>query len=363
MEKNKYYYDVSDDLAVYPDCWALFAWSGRNTGKTYSALRYCIENRKRFIFVKRTIEDVKLILSGSGKIGTKISQFGADFSPFKALNRDLNYNIRAFGIYKGYIGGFWRCSLENEPVGDPVGYVLPLNAVAKVKGFDLSDCDLIIFDEFIPNQWDRVDKQEGKQLLDLYMTVARDREHRGREPLRLIGLANPTDINCPIFQELEIADAAADMAARGTEYREERGILLHQIMMGMDFRQAEEDMPALRAMIGTAWREAALGDGFAYNATDMIRRINLKGFRCLLEIIYRRKHWYIYQKDALFYCCSSQGQPVNGSYDLSKDTDVKRFFREWQIDLREEYTEGNFLFQTYTMYDVIINYRKFFKDL
>ena len=59
--KTNYYYDIADDLAAAPDCWALFAWSGRNTGKTYSSLRYMLEGKHKFIFLKRTIEDVKLI--------------------------------------------------------------------------------------------------------------------------------------------------------------------------------------------------------------------------------------------------------------------------------------------------------------
>lgn len=358
---KKYYYDIKDDLKKNPDCWAYWIWSGRNTGKTYSALSYMLETGARFVYIKRTIEDVKLILSGSGKIGQKIAQYGADFSPFKALNRDKGTNVRAFGIYKGYIGGFWHCDEKNEPILDPVGYIIPLNAISKVKGFDLSDCDYIIFDEFIPSAWERVDKAEGKQLLDIYMTISRDREHRGRGPLRLIGLANPTEINCPIFQELEIADDAAEMVSRHEEYRKTRGMLMHQIRMGKDFQAKEEEMPALKAMTGTAWHDAATGEGFAYNDTAMIGRQSLKNARCELEIIYRQKHWYIYRNAEKLYCCKSPGMASLGIYDLNRDAEARAFYRDHQIDLRQEYIDGKMTFQTYTMYDVIINFKKFFK--
>lgn len=357
---ERYYYNVADDLAAAPDCWALFAWSGRNTGKTYSALKYMLDTGSRFIFLKRTIEDVKLILAGSGKIGTKISQYGADLSPFKAINRDTGSNVRAFGIYKGYLGGFWNCNEKNEPEGQPIGYILALNAISKVKGFDLSECDYLIFDEFIPSPWERADRQEGKQLLDLYMTVSRDREHRGRAPLKLIGLANPTEINCPVFQELEIADQAAEMVKRGEEYRTVRGIRLHAIQMCDDFQENEENMAALQAMEGTAWHDMTTGDGFAYNDFNMIRTLPLKGFRCMAEIKYRRFKWYLYQRGAMYYLCSSRGNPLNGSYDLNTDQDARSFYLEWQLDLKAEYIAGNVSFQTYTMFDVIINYKKFF---
>ena len=363
MEMNKYYYDIKNDIRDFPDCWAYFIWSGRNTGKTYSTLSYMLETGSRFIFLKRTIEDVKLILSGSGKIGTKVSQYGADFSPFKAINRDKGTRIRAFGLYKGYIGGFWECDDQNQPILDPIGYIVALNAVSKVKGFDLSDCDYLIFDEFIPQNWERVDKEEGKQLLDLYMTVSRDREHRGRPPLKLICLANPTNVNCPIFQELEIADDASYMAIQGHEYYQTRGMLLHNIRMGNDFRDKEESMPALLALQGTRWHDAALGEGFAYQDMTMIRKINLKGYRCMIKILYRKYEWYIYQNGPLWYCCTSKGDPLDGAYDLNTDADVRRFFQNWQIELKQTFSEGLLYFKTYTMYDVIINFRKFFKNI
>lgn len=358
---SNYYYNLTDDLRKYPDAWAYFIWSGRNTGKTYSTLCHMLDTHSKFLFVKRCVEDVKLILSGSGKIGQKISQYGADFSPFKAINRDRNTNIRAFSIYKGYVGGFWMCDEKNSPIGDPLGYVVPLNAVSKIKGFDLSECDFIVFDEFIPSAWERIDRSEGKQLLDLYMTVARDREHRGKTPLKLVCLANPADINCPVMQELEIADTASEMSIAGTEYRYIRGMLLHQLVMGSDFVQTETEMPIIQAMQDTAWRAMTLGEGFAYNEMSMIKRLSIKGFKCMFEVIYRKHHWYIYMREGLWQVCSSRNEPSEGVYDLNKDADIRRFFLEVQIDLKEDYIEGHVMFETYTMYDVIINYRKFFK--
>lgn len=356
----KYYFDIKDDLTKYPDCWLYAVWSGRNTGKTYSTLKFLYEEKHKFIFLKRTIEDVKLILSGSGKVGTKLSQYGADMSPFKAINRDTGSNVRAFGIYKGYLGGFWECNEKNEPLFDPIGYILALNGISKVKGFDLSECDYIVFDEFIPSPWERADRNEGKQLLDLYMTVSRDREHRGKPPLKIIMLANPTEINCPVFQELEVADDAAVMDKAGEEYKVVRGMLLHNIRMGQEFQETEEHMPALAAMAGTAWHDMTVGSGFSYNDLNMIGKANMKGFRCILEIIYRRFRWYAYQKDGKYYICKARGNPRDGSFDLNRDQEARRFWLEYGIDLRCEYIDGNVWFETYTMFDVIVNYKKFF---
>ena len=52
--KNNYYYNIKDDIEKYPDAWAVFAWSGRSTGKTYSTLKYMLDEGRRFIFLKRS---------------------------------------------------------------------------------------------------------------------------------------------------------------------------------------------------------------------------------------------------------------------------------------------------------------------
>lgn len=195
------------------------------------------------------------------------------------------------------------------------------------------------------------------------MTVARDREHRGKEPLKLIGLANPTEINCPVFQELEIADAAADMDAHGQEYRVERGILMHRIQMGEEFREQESRMMVFQAMEGTAWKAMSAGEKFAYNDTGMVDRSSLKGFRCVISVKYRSQDWYIYQKDEFYYVCDSKGDPRDGRYNLNSDRDIRAYFREFFMELKWAYVDGYVKFQRYTMYDVLINFKKFFPNV
>ena len=62
-----YYYNVADDVSKYPDAWLICTVGGRNTGKTYGALKDCYVKKRTFIFGKRTIEDVDLLCAGSGK--------------------------------------------------------------------------------------------------------------------------------------------------------------------------------------------------------------------------------------------------------------------------------------------------------
>lgn len=349
--KSNFYYSIRDDIEKYPDAWNYNIYSGRGTGKTYGTLSWCLDEQLKFIFLKRTKEDVELLMSGNGK-----------FSPFKSINRDRGTNIKPISLYKGYVGGFWDHDGQDKPGGEMLGYLIDLNAVSKVKGFDLWECPVMIFDEFIPQPWERINTKEGTALLDLYMTISRDREQRGFPALKLICLANPTSINNPWFNAIRVTDAAVEMEVSGDEYWYDRGILLHKLKMSEEFNKSQQNMKILQAMKGTEWADMTTGAGFIYDDMSNVGKRSLKGFRCMIELIYRRDHWYIYQNDAGdWYCCRSRATPALGMFDLSKDNDQRKFYAEYQIDLRQECTDGRMMFQSYEMYNIIVNFRRYFK--
>lgn len=361
MSNKDYYFSVDYDIRSNKSAWCVIAIGGRNTGKTYSSLKSCVVNDRKFVFLKRTIEDVDLLCAGSGTIGTKVNEYGIDLSPFKSLNRDMRWNIKAFSIKKG-LGGFWKCNKQGEPEGAPIGYLLSLNAVTKYKGFDLSECDWLIFDEFIPQPWDRINRKEGEQLLDLYKTIARDREHRGKDPLKLVCLANATSISNPVMNILEVTDIVAEMQNRGEEKRmlDDRGILIHIIKDHPEFYKKEKDSMLYKSMGQTAWGQMAFENKFAYNDLSNIGRTSLKGYKPVCAVSYKHDNYYIYMKEGQYYMCRSRHDSDN-IYNLNRENDQKLFFSEYVFELREACIEGKMLFETYTMYDLIINYKKFFK--
>lgn len=360
MTKN-YYYNITDDLTRANDIWCYIIVGGRNTGKTYSTLKYSYENKKKFVFLKRTMDDVDLLCAGSGRIGQHATEFGVDLSPFKSLNRDLGCNVKAFSIKKG-LGGFWECDIEGNPIGTPIGYLLALNAVQKYKGFDLSDCSMIIFDEFIPQPWERVNKKEGEQLMDLYKTVGRDREHRGLDALKLICLANATNVSNPVMNVLEVTNKVVNMQLikHPLYIDNERGILIHMIYDNEAFQEKEAQSSVYRAMKDTNWGRMALSNEFAYDDLSNVGRQNLKGYTCRCRFIYKHKQYFVYQKDGLLYIGKQQSTHFRKDYNLDTDNGQKLFFVEQVLYIRNKCIDERVVFQEYTIYDLVINYKKFF---
>ena len=360
MTKSKIYYDIADDLRRYPAAWCYVIVGGRNTGKTYGGLAYHLNNHLKHVFVKRTNRDVNLLCAGNS-LGEKAPEYEVDLSPYKSINRDFNVNIKAFKIDEG-IGGFYRCDEEGNARGNPEGYLLSLSAIHKYKGFDLSDCSSIIFDEFIPQPWERVSRSEGEQIMELYKTVARDRTLRGKEELKLMCFANAVNVFNYTTEVLEITDIIANMSIKKQEelYLDDRGIFIRILQTSAEMMEAEKKTGIYRAMGGTAWGRMAFSNEFAYNDFSNIRKMSLKGYQPLVELTYKGKKLYIYNNESGFYMCQSK-QPCKQRYDLDKEMEQRLFFYDWQITLLTACIEGRMLFESYSMYDLIVNYKKRFK--
>ena len=348
------YYHFEDDLNKYPNAWCYVVWSKRGPGKTYSSLKYAYEQKIPIIYMKRTIDDVNLICSNAGN-----AEF--DPSPYVPINRDHGYNIKPVLIKDG-LGGFYNFNADNEPEGKPVSYVLAASAIKKFKGFEFG-CDWILFDEFIPQLGERISRKEGELLLDLYMTVSRDRQKRGKKPLKLVLFANAEEISTPITNTLEIVDSMADMCASGQShlYDDQRDIMLHHITNEEVPILEEEKEGIYKAMTGTSWGAKTFEGTFANNDFSNVKANTLKGKTPFIHIHYKNKDYYVYmdKNKGTYYMCYSKGKCLF-DYDLNKENHQKKFWIEHQAYLRDATIEGNMLYQKYTMYDLVINFKKFF---
>lgn len=300
------------------------------------------------------------------KDGVKENKFAVDLSPFAPINRDRGTNIRAFSIPDvASLGAFYPCDDGNVPKGSAVGYIAALNGVTKFKGFDLSECDWMIFDEFIPASWERISRKEGDQLMNLYRTVARDREHRGRPPLKVMFLANAEEISNPIFNTLELTDVVADMQIQGEHerYIKERGIVIVRVQASKEFIDKEASSKIYAAMDGTAWASMSLGNNFAYNDFTAVKHVDLKKYSCFCKFKHNRKQYYLYHNESNWYVtkrCNGKLQNVD-SYDLAREMDAERFYYNVVYDVRAEAIEGRMLFESFSLYDLFTNYKKFYK--
>ena len=351
------YYHFAKDLQDYPEAGCYVVWSRRGPGKTYSFLRYCIDNELFFIYMKRTNDDVELLCTGADNPDLK-----ADLDPFVPLNRDFNWHIKPKLIKKG-IAAFYDTNEEGAPVGVPLGVCISMSRVKSAKGFDLSKASFICFDEFIPQSTEIVRRKEGEAFADFVMTAIRDKVKRGQR-LQLVLFANAEEISTPLTNAFELVDDMAELAwsGRSHHFNKDRRILLHHITqkeIPLTKEELQSDMFVM--MKGTAWAQKAFFGDFANNDFSNVKKLSLKNMNCIHKVHYKNKDYYIYRRyDGLHYMCSSKGNFQN-EWNLNKENDQKLFWIEVGQELRVCCIEDQMKFERYSMYDLIMNYKQFFK--
>ena len=250
-----------------------FLYGGRGTGKTYSCLSSRIDKLEtKFILMRRTQSEIDLMCDAKGKEGV---------NPYKVINRDFKVDIFVKKINKN-IGGFYKTTESGDLL---IGYAVALSTIASVRGFDFSDVDEIIFDEFVPEKHVKKIKNEGTAFFNAYETVNRNRELFGESPVRCFFLANSNNIYNPIIVESGLIAKAEQMLRRGKNISviKEKNALIY-FLEDNGISDIKRETALYRLTKGTQYERMALGNEFVYNDFSLIEYQNLKNYRPLIGI-------------------------------------------------------------------------------
>lgn len=216
MENTKIDTSIFLDVRTYmePDInWYIFI-GGRGIGKTYSALDWLQED-DGMLYVRNQADEIKMCATPDG-------------NPFKKLNKDKGYTydfLPSKGIHK-ITSLTTNTESPEEMIEVQRGMAVSLATAGKFKGFDFSDINRIVWDEFIPDPDLMVRFDEGQSFLRFYETVNRNREIIGEPPVPVVMLSNATNLASNALYALGIADEVEMMVRRGISRRtiKNRGI-------------------------------------------------------------------------------------------------------------------------------------------
>lgn len=302
----------------------LFVVGGRGTGKTYTALKTVKEDGTKFFFMRRTQAQADLISK-------------PEFSPFKALNTDLGWDVGIRSISK-YNGAFYDNAEEG---GLPIGYTGALSTMSNVRGFDSHDVQLLIYDEFIPERHERPIKNEGAALLNAYETINRNRELQGKKPLQMLCMANANDLSNPIFLELGLVSKAERMKRKGQEVSidQRRGIGIF-MLSNSPISGAKKETALYRLTTGSEFERMALENDFAERNYSDVKHRPLQEYRPEVAVgelcIYSHK-----TTGRLYVSTHVSGSPPTYT---AGEQDLKRFRRSWGWIYQEDMA-GNIDFE------------------
>lgn len=178
-----------------------FITGSRSVGKSTGWAIYCVldflENGHKFIYVRRTKDEVLL---------TAPTFFG---NAVPIINAHTDYKIKSVEYSKQKY--FVVYEEDGEETKVECGMVIPLSLEQKYKSADLSDYFNVIYDEFIAKNTSQylgsaqTPDREYKACLSLYQTIDRGIDRPYRNETKFFFLGNTATVYNPLFLSLEIA--------------------------------------------------------------------------------------------------------------------------------------------------------------
>lgn len=254
----------------------IFGWGGRGIGKTYGMLKELYSRGYCFAYMRNIQNEIDLACSRDGNV-------------FRPLNDDYGWAVVPERI-RGtkYVGAFYNAEeVEGglEPVGAPIGYGLALASVARIRGFSLDNVEVVFFDEFIPELHTRKITALGEAFLNAYETINRNRELKGRDPLKVVCMANANRVDNDLFLEFGLVTRAYEMQKKRLDFWQdkERGITLINFAES-PISKAKKNTALYRfAGSDSDFSAMALSNEFGYD-DRFIQSRNLKPYKKLCNV-------------------------------------------------------------------------------
>ena len=276
----------------------------RAVGKTYGIFKWCIENKKRFIYMRRLKTQLELCATEDG-------------NPFKKVATDMG--ILIIPIKKE---GMILFKL-NEKDGETLAVGTALSTFATMRGVDFSAFDVIIFDEAVAMVNEKPIKDEFNCLLNFYETVNRNRPLEGLPDVKMILLGNANKLSNPYFTGWHFTKTAIRMIRGGQMvYRTEDNTRLMVLLMNSPVSKKKSET-ALYKNASKDFLDMALDNAFRTDATR-IKSEPIKEYKHIVSIgelgIYRHKSIRKY------YVCNQVQKPFYEAFGIQLKMFVQDYF-------------------------------------
>lgn len=261
----------------------IFMVGARGIGKTYGAFDALIKLKIKFLYLRRTQKQLDFI-NNKSCANVPCKPVLSNMGMFEDFDLDTSEDI---GIYR----------LN----GEPFCITAALSTIANIRGFDGSDIDVIVYDEFIPEGHQQPIKDEGAALMNCYETINRNRELEGRPPVKLICMANSNKGDNAIFNYLKLVRPYTKLQKQNKIIYEspQRGLAIIRYDAS-PISDQKQNTALYKLTKGTDFWNMALHNR-AKDVDEFIEtRVNIKEFYPVVEVgelmIYKHKSefkWYV----------------------------------------------------------------------
>ena len=243
-------------------------------------------------------------------------------------------------------GDKFSCFQRHDKISGPaLAYILALSTVSNIRGFDASDVDVLIYDEFIGEKHEKPISNEGLAFLNAIETISRNRELKGQKPLKVLCLSNTNDLVNPIFIVLKLVTVVEKMIKEKKDYKDikDRGVSIYLLHNSPISRQ--KATTSLYRLAGEGvFTGMALDNDFSQEYMAMVKSQNLREYKAMVKCgelcIYKHK-----SKRQYYVTTHVSGKPE--LYD-SSEIEIRRFTTDYYF-LKLSYMARHVFFETYLL--------------
>lgn len=277
----------------------IFIVGGRGIGKTFGALDYVVRNNIKTILLRRTQSQLDIINK-------------AEFAPIKPICDNIGYSYHVSPITKQSAG--YYINEDNLPLITTAA----VSTISNMRGFDATDREIIIYDEFISERHERPIKNEAEAVLNAYETINRNRELSGHKPVKFIALANSNDIMNPLFIYLKLINPVSNMIKRGAEMWADENRNVCVIMPQRSPISDKKLNTSLYKLAGDSdFRNMAIENEFSNAENENIKNYPLREF-CLKYTI-GELNIYEHKSNNTMYCSLHKSGTPRKHYEYKED--------------------------------------------
>ena len=313
----------------------------RQIGKTYGVLKFMLDEQKQFILLRSVMAEMDMLKHNVA-------------SPFDAIKGYSGHVV--FESETQYTANIVRIdeSEEGEEKTN-IGMLSALSAIGRVRGINGRRFSDVVYDEFIPESHLLKVKNGGDAFLNMYTTIAGNREIEGEKPLRVWLLANSNNLDNDILNALNITGVVEKMSLRGEESRilKDRGIMV--ILPDSQMITEKRKKGALYRAIGgdSKFSQMAYENAFAYNDYTDVGAKPLQEYKPLISVG-GSFTIYLHKSDKVLYVCDIVDNNARHKYTQS-EYDRMKFTRDYP-EVKAAYLRGRFTFQNMTVKNAFLDY-------
>lgn len=317
----------------YPDATFFIFISARGPGKTYSTLKYALDEQMYLVYFRRTLDELQRCTS-------------EQYNPYKPINIDTGSDVH-FKTTKT------DAFIYSESTDNIIGSAAAMSTFDNARGISVPECKLIFYDEFIRKPAQRKIRGEADIFFNAYESINRNKELLGEPAVKCVLASNAVNLDSEILAEFNIVHDIEVMISTGQElkYYPDKGIVVC-LPKCKAFREQKENTALYRATRGTKYEAHALNNEFTYNDFSGITQVKaISEYLCLcsIEDIYIYKH----KSRKEFYACQVRADSIRFT-----ERSLIQFMRHYGIMLREEYFSGNLYFSDYQTKNRLTEYLK-----